>query len=243
MVWMKVYVGTSGWMYSWNPDGFDWFIKNSGLNAIELNASFYRFPFPNQVKSWKRKTEQFNPSLRWSIKVNRLITHVFKFSERTLSTWKKFENLFKPLSEHVDFFLFQLPPSLTSKFAPKLERFIKKVKLNEKFALEVRNMSWFDEKWIEWASKFGITWVSVDAPDFPLEVYSSNGIVYERMHGRFAWYSHYYTDEELKEVEEKILKIKPRKVYVFFNNDHAMLENARRMLGLFRFKLFKSTSL
>ncbi|RLI98826.1 MAG: DUF72 domain-containing protein, partial [Candidatus Aenigmatarchaeota archaeon] len=70
---MQVFVGTSGWAYGWNPNGFDWYIKNSGLNSVELNASFYRFPFPNQVKSWARKTKEFNPSLRWSIKVNRLI--------------------------------------------------------------------------------------------------------------------------------------------------------------------------
>lgn len=233
---MKIYVGTSGWMYSWNPDGFDWFIKNSGLNAIELNASFYRFPFPNQVKSWKRKTEQFNPSLRWSIKVNRLITHVFKFSERALSTWKKFENLFKPLSEHVDFFLFQLPPSLTSKFALKLERFIKKVKLNEKFALEVRNISWFDGKWIEWASELGVTWVSIDAPyftNFPREIYCTGSSIYLRMHGRDDWYSHYYEDEELEEIKEKILKVKAKKAYVYFNNNTNMLRNARLLLSLF----------
>jgi len=231
---LKAFVGTSGWAYSWNLGGnFEWFAKNSGLNAVELNASFYRFPFPNQVKSWKKKTENFNPNLRWSIKVNRLITHVFKFSERALSTWKKFEKLFEPLNEQIDFFLFQLPPSLTSKFAPKLKIFIEKVKLEERFALEVRNLDWFQEKWVEWASELGVTWVSVDSPDFPLEVYSSNRIVYERMHGRTAWYSHYYSDEELKEVANNILKVKPKKAYVFFNNDHAMLENAQRMLELF----------
>ena len=231
---MEVFVGTSGWHYqSWNPElSFDWYIKNSGLNAIELNSSFYRFPFPNQAKSWARKTKLINPELRWAIKANRLITHVFKFNERALSTWKKFESLFEPLNENIDFYLFQLPPSLKSSFAPKLESFIRRVNLKEKFALEVRNLDWFKEKWIGWAKSLEITWVSVDSPDFPLEVYSSNGIVYERMHGRSAWYSHYYTDEELKEVKEKILKVKPKKVYVFFNNDHAMLENAQRMLEL-----------
>jgi uncharacterized protein YecE (DUF72 family) len=229
---MKIYCGTSGWQYSWNPDGFDWFIKNSKLNAVELNASFYRFPFPSMIASWARKTKLINPNLRWAIKVNRLITHVFKFSEKAFSTWKKFENLFKPLSENIDFYLFQLPPSLKSTFAPKLEEFIKKTELKEKFALEVRNLDWFQEKWIEWAKGLEITWVSVDSPDFPLDVYCTNGIVYERMHGRYEWYSHYYTNDELLEVKEKILKVKPKKVYVFFNNNHNMLENAQRMFNL-----------
>jgi uncharacterized protein YecE (DUF72 family) len=93
-------------------------------------------------------------------------------------------------------------------------------------------MKWFDKNYIEWASRLNITWVSVDSPDFPLEVYNTNGIVYLRMHGRTAWYSHYYTDKELKEVAQKIMKTNPEKVYVFFNNNHAMLENARRMLQI-----------
>ncbi|MDI6807349.1 MAG: DUF72 domain-containing protein, partial [Candidatus Aenigmarchaeota archaeon] len=215
----------SGWQYDWNPNGFDWFVKNSGLNAVELNASFYRFPFPSMVISWIRKTKQFNPKLRWAIKVNRLITHVFKFSDRAFSTWKKFENLFKPLAENIDFYLFQLPPNTKSNFAPKLEKFIKQTELEEKFALEVRNLDWFDQKWIEWAKDLKITWVSVDAPDFtnfPREIYKTSTSVYLRMHGRTDWYSHNYSEEELEEVAEKIFQIKPQKIYVFFNNDHNM---------------------
>jgi len=38
---MKIFVGTSGWSYSWNEGGnFDWFVENSNLNAVELNVSF-----------------------------------------------------------------------------------------------------------------------------------------------------------------------------------------------------------
>jgi len=231
---VEFFVGTSGWYYYLNPDGnFDWFVKNSGLNAIELNASFYRFPFPNMVKSWANKTKKFNPNLRWSIKVNRLITHTFKFNERASQLWKRFENLFKPLSQNIDFYLFQLPPSLTPGFSSKLEDFIIKTGLKEMFALEVRNIEWYERKWVDWASSLGITWVSVDSPDFPLDVFNTNSLVYERMHGRTEWYSHLYSDEELKEVVKKILGVKPKKAYVFFNNDHAMLVNSRRMLGMF----------
>jgi uncharacterized protein YecE (DUF72 family) len=226
---MKFYIGTSGWMYSWNEgQSLDWYIKNSGLNSIEVNMTFYRFPFPTQVKSWAKKTQNLK-NFRWAIKVNRLITHVFKFNEKAFSSWKKFENLFKPLSENIDFYLFQLPPSLKSSFASKLEKFIEKTELKEKFALEVRNLDWFKEESIEWARKLKITWVSVDSPDFPLDVYCTNGIVYERMHSRYEWYSHHYSDKELKEVVEKILKVNPEKVYVFFNNNTNMLSDARKM--------------
>jgi len=234
---MEVFVGTSGWMYGWNEEqNLDWYVQNSGLNAVELNASFYRFPFPRWVESWAKKGSQ----LRWSIKVNRLITHTFKFNEKALNLWERFEGSFKPLEANIDFYLFQLPPFMTSRFASKLQQFAEKTSLEQKFALEVRNMDWFNERWIEWASKLGITWVSVDCPDYPLDVYNTSRIVYERMHGRYDWYATYYKDEELKEVAKKIAKVKPQKAYVFFNNDHAMLDNARKMLTTLT-KLTKTT--
>lgn len=228
---LECYVGTSGWFYSWNEGGsLDWYVSNSGLNAVELNASFYRFPYPNMVKSWAGKCG----GLRWSVKVNRLVTHTFKFNDRAFDSWEKFRNLFKPLDPKIDFYLFQLPPSTTPKSAPAIERFFERTKLKERFALEVRNQKWFVKEWLDWASRLGLTWVSIDSPDFTLQVYNTNGLVYERMHGRSEWYSHLYSDEELQDVAGRVLEAKPRRAYIFFNNNHAMLMNSRKMLDILR---------
>jgi len=63
---LQVFVGTSGWLYDWNEGGtLDWYVRFSGLNAVELNASFYRLPFRRQVESWARR----GSSLRWSVKI------------------------------------------------------------------------------------------------------------------------------------------------------------------------------
>lgn len=228
---MEVYVGTSGWMYGWNEGGsLDWYIKNSGLNAVELNASFYRFPFLNAVNSWRAKGE----GLRWAIKVNRLITHTFKFNERALDGWRRFRDLFKPMDHIIDFYLFQLPPSTKTSSIPKIEAFINRTELKWRFALEPRNLGWFNDNVVKWASRLGITLVSVDCPDLPTEIFNTNGIVYLRMHGRTYWYSHCYTIEEMEEVKENILEKKPEKVYIFFNNDTNMLHNAQIMLNLLK---------
>ncbi|MEM3626623.1 MAG: DUF72 domain-containing protein, partial [Candidatus Bathyarchaeia archaeon] len=184
----------------------------------------------NMVKAWARKGK----GLRWAIKVNRLITHTFKFGGKVLNLWKKFQELFTPLEPNIDFYLFQLPPSMTPKSTPAIESFFREAQLGERFALEVRNLNWFREEWIRWASKLGATWVSVDSPDFPRDIFKTSGIVYERMHGRTEWYAHFYTDSELKEVASKILSVKPKKAYVFFNNDHAMLANSRKMLSILK---------
>jgi uncharacterized protein YecE (DUF72 family) len=227
---MGFFVGTSGWYYSWNEArNLDWYVANSGLNTVELNASFYRFPFPNMAKSWAKKGRD----LRWSVKVNRLITHTFRFSDRAFQLWEKFHNLLIPLEPCIDFYLFQLPPSMTPEYAGIIESFVRKTGLRERFALEVRNSAWYDRKWIDWASVLGVTWVSVDSPDLPLDVFNTSRLIYERMHGRTEWYAHVYSEEELQEVVKKILNAKPAKAYVFFNNDHGMLANSRRMLSMF----------
>jgi len=172
--------------------------------------------------------------LRWSIKVNRFVTHIFKFGEKAFQSWEKFRNLFAPLEANTDFFLFQAPPSLTPNSASQIEKFFEKTRLGRRFALEVRNSKWFNDEYAKWATKLGITWVSVDSPDFPRDVFNTSGVAYVRMHGRTAWYAHLYSDEELKEVAERIFNAKPEKAYVFFNNDHAMLENARKMLNILK---------
>lgn len=199
------------------------------MNAVELNSSFYRFPFTSMVKSWARKGE----GLRWAIKVNRLITHTFRFSDRAFELWRKFHNLFTPLDHYIDFYLFQLSPSTTPKAINLIEDFVKKTRLQERFALEARNIEWYDGEWVDWASSIGITLVSVDSPEFPLDIYNTSGSVYLRMHGRTEWYNYLYSDEELKKVMEKIFNSKPEKTYIFFNNNHGMLINSRRMLSIF----------
>lgn len=232
---MDVYVGTSGWMYGWNDGGsLDWYINNSGLNAVELNASFYRFPFPSAVKSWSVRGGR----LRWAIKVNRLVTHVFKFNERALDVWRRFEELFKPMNHIIDFYLFQLPPSIKVSHLPKIEAFIDAVNLGKRFALEPRSITWFSsDSVVKWASDLGITLVSVDCPDLPLIIFNTNGTVYLRMHGRTAWYSHNYTSGEMEEIKRRILEVNPKVAYIFFNNDTNMLHNAQEMLKLFREKI------
>ena len=104
---MDLFVGTSGWYYDWNKKkNLDWFVQNSGLNSVELNASFYRFPSSKQVEGWKIK----GVGLRWSIKVHRSITHWRQFSESALETWENFRELFESMDHLIDFYLFQAPP-------------------------------------------------------------------------------------------------------------------------------------
>ncbi|MEM4622238.1 MAG: DUF72 domain-containing protein [Sulfolobales archaeon] len=229
---VSVYVGTSGWLYDWNEGAsLDWYLKYSGLNAVELNASFYRFPFPNQVISWRRKTEACG--VRWAVKVHRSVTHMRMLSEDSLAIWSKFVNLFKPLDDFVDFYLLQMPPrfKMSADNIFKLERFARSTGLSSRLAVEFRNESWFNDDTVELCRKIGVTVVSIDSP-IGTWIASSNDVVYIRLHGRTEWYSYEYSLDELKEIATKIAEVSPRRVYVFFNNDYWMLDNARTMLKI-----------
>lgn len=226
--YMRVFVGTSGWMYDWNKGKtLDWFVENAGLNAVELNASFYRFPFPNQVKHWV----EIGSELSWSIKVNRFITHNFKFSKKSYRTFGKFIDIFNPLSKKIKFFLFQLPAYMTPRMLDSIESFLDRFDVGDRFALEPRNIGWFNEEIYRRCKTLGITLVSVDAP-FARKLVKTSKDVYLRMHGRGSWYSYKYSSRDLSSIANGIGMLKPRNAYVFFNNDNDMLHNARSMLKL-----------
>jgi len=223
---MKAFVGTSGWYYDWNEDrNLDWFVKNSGLNSVELNASFYRFPYQNQVKGWAARGK----GLRWSVKVHRLVTHQHRFNDEALKVWGRFRQLFAPLDEYVDYYLFQAHPKYTD--VERILKFAEETGLCDRFAFEIRNKALLgdDEACKKLQEKMVI--VSVDSPDYINRIFRGK-VIYLRMHGRGSWYQHDYSEKELKETVEEIRKHKPKKAYVYFNNDHSMLDNARTMLRL-----------
>jgi uncharacterized protein YecE (DUF72 family) len=222
---MDVFVGTSGWYYDWNKKkNLDWFVKNSGLNTVELNASYYRFPFPNQIRSWKMKGAE----LRWSVKVHRSITHWRQLSETALETWEKFRKLFEPMDHLIDFYLFQVPPKFDD--VTTALRFADNTGLGERFALEIRNKELLGNDELCATLMERVTLVSVDSPDYRDRIFPGK-IIYMRMHGRESWYSYNYSQEEIKETIGKTVDLEPKKVYIYFNNNHNMLENAKMTLN------------
>jgi uncharacterized protein YecE (DUF72 family) len=224
---MEVFVGTSGWAYSWNEGGnLDWYLNNSGLNAVELNASYYRFPYRNQIAAWARKGTE----IRWCVKVHRLVTHRHRFNDAAREVWQKFLDLFSPLDPLIDYYLFQAPPSMTE--IERLLRFFDGLPLREKCVLEVRNRDLIMDDAGCGRLQDLLPLVSVDSPDARNRIFSGS-VVYMRMHGREGWYQHEYTREELEETAGLIRKTGAEKAYIFFNNDHSMLGDARRMRALF----------
>ncbi|WP_338600738.1 DUF72 domain-containing protein [Sulfolobus tengchongensis] len=215
---MKIFVGTSGWSYDWNPEGsIEWYVKKSGLNAIELNMTFYRFPTKEQVRRWSKYRE-----VRWVVKVNRRISHIKRLKDQQI--WCEFQQITEPLNP--DFYLFQLPPSFkrNEENERRVLNFCEAIK--EKMAVEFRDPKWYMEP-----LNLNCVIVSIDSP-MGTYIAKSNEYVYLRLHGREVWYSYEYSDSELLELANKVISLNPKYIYVFFNNNHWMLENARHMLKI-----------
>src|SRR5450432_3962287 len=113
---MLFHIATSGWFYrEWKgafyPDelpSHKWFSHYAQqFNTVELNAPFYRWPKPATVKTWIRQSPEH---FRYSVKVNRVITHDKRF-QGTEDLIREFYEIASVLGPKMGCFLFQLPPN------------------------------------------------------------------------------------------------------------------------------------
>lgn len=223
-------VGTSGYSYFWNPEKrspFKWYSQN--FKTVEINSSFYSFPRKSWIINWvKNSPEDFD----FSIKVHRSITHLSRMSEKALPIWEKFHQVFTPLESKIAFWLFQFPQYFKANYENllRIRVFMKETGLGSSAVMEFREPRWWELKaQIEDA---GAVFCSVDAPGLPRDITSSNNVVYLRIHGRTNWYAYNYSDKELIDIAGTVKKIICEKKYIYFNNDHGMLENALKMKKL-----------
>lgn len=228
---MQILVGTSGWSNPiWNPKGLFWYKEHSGLNAIELKMSFYQLPTKGQIAEWVEESR----GLSWSVKVNRSVTHFFRFNQMALEKFHEFTTLFSALDDQITHYLFQLPPNAHPTMRKDIEEFFKKTNLGPRFALEWRNTKWFAEEHVDWATELGITIVSADSPSIPRDIICTNGTVYLRLHGRSDWFEHHYSRRELSHIVDLVKKTHCDRVIAILNNDSSELKDAKALASIFK---------
>ncbi len=219
-----IYLGTSGWSYDdwigkFYPEDLqknEWLkFYSKKFNTVEVNASFYRLPFKNMIRSWKDKTPD---DFLLTFKGSQLITHrkKLKNSEDYL---KKFYDRIKLADEKVGVILWQLPPQL-SKDKTLLEKFLNKLNYDYKQCIEFRHKSWFDKEIYKLLEKYNIAFCIISAPGLPSTIEVTSDFVYIRWHGINDWYKHNYSKNELNEWASRIKKIDAKDVFGYFNNDY-----------------------
>ena len=227
-----VRIGTSGYSYPWNkgkPTPFAWYL-GQGFHAVEINASYYRFPMQSWIRAWDITPDDFE----FAIKVNRSITHYARLAGDSLNLWKRFRSTLSNLegSGRLSIWLFQMPPDfgVSEQNITILSNFFQSAELGSKAVVEFRDKSWWDEQKL--VEDLGIVFCSVDAPKLPRDLISMNGVVYLRLHGRKSWYSSVYAEAELDEIWERLDTLEAKQKYVFLNNDHGMLPNGKYLMAL-----------
>lgn len=237
---MSVVVGTSGFSYKnwrgvfypeWLPQSrwIEFYARH--FNAVELNFSFYRVPSESSILKLAEKA----PSLSFSLKLHRSVTHRGRLEAELAET---FLNIKNSLGKNFFCFVAQFPKS----FEANEENFSYILKLKEVFkdiVFELRSPSWEDK-----AQKFFESELDVVMSLAPQKVgwsrfYSASKIFYARFHGKNELYKGSYGDEEFENVIETAFKSCALKFGFFFNNtaDASAVKDAERFKRILSEKL------
>jgi len=239
----SVYIGTSGWSYDhWaglfypeemkKNEWFPFFAKH--FNTVELNMSFYRYPFENMLKGWQNKMPQ---NFKMTFKANRQITHRKKFIDVT-EPMEKFYEMVSSMDKNAGCILFQTPPSFhcdDANFNTML-KFMDNIDQNYKNAIEFRHKSWWNEDVKKLLKAHNVAFCTVSGLEMPSDVMITADFGYFRFHGPQEPYASEYTEEQIdqwaKSIKTEIEKHQLKEVYCYFNNDlHGYaLNNAKQLL-------------
>ncbi len=239
------HIGTSSWTnLAWGhgvlpadvPAGSRLAYLARHLNSVEINSTFYRVPTPHMVARW---VDAVGPDFRFSVKVNREITH-----ERRLRDCRKpldeFAGAVSGVGRKAGAMLIQLPPSFRPGWRD-LERFLHVFHTIPDAAMwrpvvELRNRAWPVEETKNMLDENHCALCVSDAATYPTSAPNSRGPVYVRRHGTVGMYRGGYSPGQLA---ADAAALRPfvnagRDVYVYFNNtiDHHAYANALALRDL-----------
>jgi uncharacterized protein YecE (DUF72 family) len=171
-------VGCSGWSYdAWLGHFYPPRLENrrwleyysSVFDYVEIDSTFYKTPNRNTAIRWLQATPQ---NFRFSAKFPQVVTHDTRLGGG-LDALEHFFEIMKPLQSKLLCLLIQLPPSLTkNEGLPKLERLAPLLWKKYRYAIEVRNNSWFDKEVYRLLTRNNmcLAWSQLDAIQTPPEL-------------------------------------------------------------------------
>ena len=227
------------------------------FNTVEINTSFYHFTKKETFEKWKKeiadlrrtnadlrrinadlcrtdselRRKKLNIDFLFSVKLHRLFTHFrrLKLNKEDKKLLLETIQTYKVLNENLGPILIQLPPGLkyNLKLLKSFINAIKKIK-KIKFTIEFRHKTWLNKKVYALLKKYKIAFVISDSPRWPTDYIKTANFVYVRFHGKPKLFASKYSEKELEEYINKIKKLKPKELYIYFNNDFEgyAIENA-----------------
>jgi uncharacterized protein YecE (DUF72 family) len=244
----KLFVGTSGWVYkgwagAFYPEGLPprkhLEFYTTRFNTVEINATFYRLPLETGVRNWH---DTAPARFLYAVKGSRFITQMKKLNVEPKSIRIFFKRI-RPLKEHLGPILWQLPPTL-HKDAERLDKFLRQLPQQHRYAVEFRHPSWLEEDIFKILEKRNAALVPVSSMVMPMNLRVTTDFIYIRFHGLEGGASHNYTAVELKPWAEHCKKCLHHglDVFAYFNNDlnSRAPENARQFIAMVRGKAVRS---
>lgn len=247
---MRIYIGTSGYLYRhWNngvfyPRGVRDRLAHAleRMTAMEINSSFYRIPPPETVAAWAGAMPE---GRKMVLKAPQSVTH-----RRRLKLHS--EGGVRQGADLLDYFIsgvLRIPPEkrgpvllqLPGQMQIDLARLEPVLALLAGYglqvALEIRHASWFIAATLSLLERYGAGLVASDWPEFSTPLVPTCDFLYLRRHGPGALYASSYDDEAL---QADLAQLRAHgagsasSAYVFFNNDiHGYApHDAMRMMAL-----------
>jgi uncharacterized protein YecE (DUF72 family) len=221
-----VFVGTSGWNYpGWRGAFYGdcpqrrWLsFLAQRLDAVEINATFYRLQRRETFARWAAETP---PQFRFALKAHRYLTHVRRLDDPLPAIRIERERA-AGLGDKLAAVLWQLPASAHRDLA-RLERFARALRRWRRapHAIEFRHPSWFDDEVAACLRAHDIAVCQSDAADWPLWDAVTAPLVYVRLHGHPLTYASGYSERALRRWAARVHEWlgQGRQVHVYFDND------------------------
>ena len=127
------------------------------FNTVEVNSGFYRVPSVSTLENWKNQTAA---GFLFSLKAPKKITHE-KMSTDYLDY---FLNNISVLGSKLGPILLQFPPSFKQDMFDYLKDLISVLPKKHRYALEIRNRSWFENRFYKFLEENKIALVLGDGP-------------------------------------------------------------------------------
>lgn len=248
----QIHVGTQGWNYDFWMERFyprgtksvDRLEMYSRVfDSVEIDSTFYAMPPAGRFASWYERTPA---NFTFTAKLPRDITHdrrligvddlLIEFCDRAAE-----------LKEKLGPLLVQLPPDMSPREYDALDAFARSLPRELKFAIEFRDVRWFDARTMDLLASLDLTLAVSVGPWMNTE--TALGVA-RRAPGGFQYLRWLGSprhqeldaslirerDEDLEKWAERILEALPNKpvVYAYFNNDYQghSPESARRLQAL-----------
>ena len=133
------------------------------FNTVEIDNTFYRIPSRDTVKKWK---EEVPDDFKFCAKFPRKITHI-----KMLHDCKEEQDVFiehmSLMGDKLGPLLLQLPPGFKPEWFEILKDFLGGMPDGYRFAVEIKNKKWLDEKFYDMLRDNGVALALIDHPWMP----------------------------------------------------------------------------